>query len=129
MDMQYISHYESPLGSILLAADDIGLTGLWFEGQRYFARGLDEAAEEKDLPRLVEALESSRPEIRFWGAAGIGQLAASGKTDTCPERLEELLDDENPYVACEAAYAMVWCGDAEKGLHRLLHPAREEASS
>lgn len=83
-------------------------------------------AEEKDLPRLVEALESSRPEIRFWGAAGIGQLAASGKTDTCPERLEELLDDENPYVACEAAYAMVWCGDAEKGLHRLLHPAREE---
>lgn len=55
MDMQYISHYESPLGSILLAADDIGLTGLWFEGQRYFARGLDEAAEEKDLPVFNQA--------------------------------------------------------------------------
>ena len=31
--MQYVSHYSSPLGPILLAADDIGLTGLWFEGR------------------------------------------------------------------------------------------------
>ena len=35
--MQYTSHYASPLGDILLAADEIGLTGLWFEGQKYFA--------------------------------------------------------------------------------------------
>ena len=27
--------YQSPLGDILLAADEIGLTGLWFEGQKY----------------------------------------------------------------------------------------------
>lgn len=27
--MQYISHYESPLGAITLAADEKGLTGLW----------------------------------------------------------------------------------------------------
>ena len=32
--MHYINHYHSPLGTILLAADDTGLTGLWFEGQR-----------------------------------------------------------------------------------------------
>lgn len=32
--------YESPLGNILLAADEIGLTGLWFEGQKYFANTL-----------------------------------------------------------------------------------------
>ena len=25
--MQYVSHYESPLGKILLAADEVGLTG------------------------------------------------------------------------------------------------------
>lgn len=47
--MQYINHYESPLGGILLAADGIGLTGLWFEGQKYYARTLDEKHEEKDL--------------------------------------------------------------------------------
>ena len=39
--MQYISHYSSPLGNILLAADETGLTGLWFEGQKYFALYLD----------------------------------------------------------------------------------------
>ena len=39
--MKYISHYQSPLGNILLAADEQGLTGLWFEGQKYYAQGLD----------------------------------------------------------------------------------------
>ena len=35
--MQCITHYHSPLGKITLAADKTGLTGLWFEGQKYFA--------------------------------------------------------------------------------------------
>ena len=47
--MQYISHYKSPIGNILLAADDIGLTGLWFEGQKYFALYLDKELEEKEI--------------------------------------------------------------------------------
>jgi len=37
----YTLHYDSPLGGILLAADEIGLTGLWFDGEKYFADGLD----------------------------------------------------------------------------------------
>ncbi len=48
--MQYTNHYESPLGNIVLAADAIGLTGLWFEGQKYFALYLDKENEEKELP-------------------------------------------------------------------------------
>ena len=48
--MQYTSHYCSPIGDILLAADDIGLTGLWFEGQKYFALYLDKEHEEKETP-------------------------------------------------------------------------------
>lgn len=52
--MQYISHYESPLGRILLAADEEGLTGLWFEGQKYFARSLRNEQEEKEIPCLKE---------------------------------------------------------------------------
>ena len=39
--MMYTLHYDSPLGGILLAADEIGLTGLWFDGEKYFADGLD----------------------------------------------------------------------------------------
>lgn len=34
--MVYISHYESPLGGITLAHDGRQLTGLWFDGQKYF---------------------------------------------------------------------------------------------
>ena len=48
--MQYTAAYRSPLGGILLAADEIGLTGLWFEGQKYFARNLDKEHEERALP-------------------------------------------------------------------------------
>ena len=48
--MQYISHYPSPIGNMLLAADEMGLTGLWFEGQKYFAPDLDKEPEEKEIP-------------------------------------------------------------------------------
>ena len=52
--MQYISHYISPVGNILLAADHAGLTGLWFEGQKYFARSLDREHEEKEIPLFAK---------------------------------------------------------------------------
>ena len=41
--MTYIQHYDAPLGRILLAADEVGLTGLWFDGAKYFADGLPDA--------------------------------------------------------------------------------------
>ena len=53
--MQYISHYQSPLGDILLAADGTGLTGLWFEGQKYFALHLDHNHAERSLPVFEDA--------------------------------------------------------------------------
>lgn len=52
--MQYTNHYESPMGGILLAADMTGLTGLWFDGQKYFANHLDLEHEEKNLPVFRE---------------------------------------------------------------------------
>ncbi|MBQ9156856.1 MAG: methylated-DNA--[Eubacterium sp.] len=39
--MQYINHYESPIGGITLASDGQSLTGLWFEGQKYYADTLE----------------------------------------------------------------------------------------
>ena len=53
--MVSICHYESPLGGVLLAADGIGLTGLWFDGQKYFARGLPADRVERGTPALLEA--------------------------------------------------------------------------
>ena len=52
--MAYTSRYESPLGGILLAADDEGLTGLWFDGQKYFAAALPPACEARETSVLVE---------------------------------------------------------------------------
>lgn len=52
--MQYTTVYQSPLGKILLAAGGASLTGLWFEGQNYYARTLDESHTEKDLPVFAE---------------------------------------------------------------------------
>ena len=54
--MQYTGKYESPLGGITLAADETGLTGLWFEGQKYFAHCLDKENEEKELPVFEQAV-------------------------------------------------------------------------
>lgn len=48
--MQYINYYHSPLGNILLVSDNIGLTGLWFENQKYYAYKLNQEHEEKELP-------------------------------------------------------------------------------
>lgn len=52
--MQYTNHYQSPLGDMLLAADEKGLTGLWFVGQKYFALRLDKEHEDRDLPIFDE---------------------------------------------------------------------------
>ena len=46
--MQYTTTYQSPMGRILLAADEIGLTGLWFEGAKFYAAGLDPECKEKE---------------------------------------------------------------------------------
>lgn len=42
--MVYTASYASPLGGIVLAADEIGLTGLWFTGAKYFGAGLPASA-------------------------------------------------------------------------------------
>lgn len=53
--MQYITHYKSPLGNVLMAGDKAGLTGLWFEGQKHFARCLDREHEEREIPLFETA--------------------------------------------------------------------------
>ncbi len=53
--MTYIQHYASPLGGIMLAANDIGLTGLWFDGQKYYADNLPAEHIERETPILTDA--------------------------------------------------------------------------
>ncbi len=53
--MQYTTLYQSPLGQMFLAADDIGLMGAWFCGQKYYAYDLAENYIENEPAALTAA--------------------------------------------------------------------------
>ena len=55
--MYSICHYNSPLGGITLASDEESLTGLWFDGQKYFGSGIL-----KDDP-MPEKAETKKPPV------------------------------------------------------------------
>ena len=55
--MDFIWHYDSPLGGITLASDGTALVGLWFDGQKYFADTLDRQHEERMLPIFSETVK------------------------------------------------------------------------
>ena len=64
--MIYTNSYESPLGRLLLACDDEGLTGLWFtEGSRFSGQGLKKDA----IPRETAYFDQARQwlDIYFTG--------------------------------------------------------------
>ena len=52
---KYFIHYVSPLGRILLAADRNAVTGLWFEGQKYFPQEFGKEAQEAETPVVKKA--------------------------------------------------------------------------
>jgi len=55
--MQYICYYPSPIGKLLLASDEYGLTGLWLENEKYFANNLDKSHGEKTTPILEKTIK------------------------------------------------------------------------
>ena len=56
MNMDYIYSYLSPLGGITMASDGSGLTGLWFDGQKYFGSTLPAVHREQALPAFDETV-------------------------------------------------------------------------
>lgn len=54
--MEYIYRYDSPLGIITMAGENDALTGLWMEGQKYFASSLKSQPEEKLLPVFKDTI-------------------------------------------------------------------------
>ncbi|MCI8565410.1 MAG: methylated-DNA--[protein]-cysteine S-methyltransferase [Lachnospiraceae bacterium] len=53
--MTYIGQYQSPLGGITISGSGDEITGLWFDGQKYFGAGLPQTYENKELPVFAEA--------------------------------------------------------------------------
>ena len=52
--MNNIFHYTSPLGGITLAGSGGSLTGLWFDGQRYFPHKLISESTGAELPVFTQ---------------------------------------------------------------------------
>ena len=51
--MERMAHWFSPLGGMTMTADETGLTGLWFDGQKdFFSDPACEAAEDPGFPVL-----------------------------------------------------------------------------
>ena len=55
--MNYIYKYISPIGIITLSSNGTALTGLWFDGQKYFAQALSEPYEENLLPVFEDTIK------------------------------------------------------------------------
>ena len=66
-EISYIHYYNSPLGRITLASNGNALTGLWFDGQKYFGSTLAKEYIPKDLPVFGQA--SHWLDIYFSGKA------------------------------------------------------------
>ncbi len=54
--MTHTYHYQSPLGGITLSSNGTELTGLWFDGQKYFGDTLSKEYEEKTLPVFEQSV-------------------------------------------------------------------------
>ena len=87
--MVYTCTYKSELGEILLAADEIGLTGLWFTGQKYFASTLPDEHISRETPVLSEAKEWLN--VYFSGWQILLQIPY-GQTTTYGEIARQLAD-------------------------------------
>ena len=55
--MTAVYKYASPLGEITIAGSDKGVTGLWLEGQKYFAETLPGDCAEEMLPVFKQTKE------------------------------------------------------------------------
>ena len=52
--MRSTARYNSPLGDILMMADEGGLAGLWFLGQKYLPQGVEDPALAGESPVFAE---------------------------------------------------------------------------
>ena len=54
--MDYVYHYASPLGGITLNSDGQALTGLMFDGEKYFKETIDTNGAEQELAAFAETV-------------------------------------------------------------------------
>ena len=55
--MEYLHHYDSPLGTLILSSDGFAITGSWFEDQKYVPEHIKKQTTESHLPVFDQAIE------------------------------------------------------------------------
>ena len=83
--MIYKTHYDSPLGGMLLSADEKGLTGVLFDGQKYYARGQADSEPEAGAAICNAPCELMRR------AGWTYTLREKSRTSTCRSIRRELI--------------------------------------
>ena len=54
----FYTYYDTPIGRLLLAGTETGLSGIWFEGQKYYAASLpNDRVRSDNLPTLKETTD------------------------------------------------------------------------
>lgn len=53
--MQSLAFYDSPLGKMSIAADEEGIIGIWFCGQKYDQRSVDPHVQKRETAMIDEA--------------------------------------------------------------------------
>lgn len=115
--MTRTTEYKSPLGRMLLAVDEEGLTGAWFEGQKYLPEGVAPENEETALPPVLESA-CRWLDLYFSGQEpGFHAAAASGRDSIPPGGLGTAAEDplrQNDHLRCAGKAA--GSGDRQAGV-------------
>ena len=56
----------------------------------------------------------------------LDSMCLLGLISECPEELRHLINDSDPYISSEAAYAISYLGYPEEGIKNLVYPVKEE---
>ncbi|MDF7824790.1 sulfatase [Pontiellaceae bacterium B12227] len=70
---------------------------------------------------LIAYLGAAEPEVRFWGASGLGLLATEGILGACPKELLKAVSDSDASVAAAAAEACCLAGESGVGMDALVN--------
>lgn len=84
--MIYLDFYLSPLGPITLASNGEALTGLWFDGQKYFGSTLPKKAEHQIKGEKLLVFEETKRWLELYFAGKIPDFTPPLAWETTPFR-------------------------------------------
>ena len=89
--MLYTTIYKSPLGEATIASDGKGISGLWLEGQKYFAASIKEKTREEDERREFHLVKEWLDQYFAGGNPPLSQLPLTPRGTEFQRRIWDIL--------------------------------------